>query len=96
MTPAGSQVWCVVFPNGAYIAAGTHDKRVLIWDAVTCQMTIDPFGPYHAVRAIAISPDNTQAHNGKMRSVDYSPDGRWLASGSLTVLSAYGVHPTGE
>ncbi|KAF8748499.1 WD40 repeat-like protein [Rhizoctonia solani] len=52
---------CCMFPNGAYIAAGTHDKRVLIWDAVTFQMTIDPIQAHtHAVRAIAISPDSTQ------------------------------------
>ncbi|KAF8669418.1 WD40 repeat-like protein [Rhizoctonia solani] len=62
MTPAGSQVRCVACsPNGAYITAGTADKRVLIWDAVTCQLTIDPIQAHtNAVTAIAISPDSTQ------------------------------------
>ncbi|KAF8702103.1 WD40 repeat-like protein, partial [Rhizoctonia solani] len=66
MTPAGSQVLCVACsPNGAYITAGTDVDRVLIWDAVTCQMTIDPIQAHtDDVRAIAISPDSTQVCSG--------------------------------
>ncbi|CAE6472865.1 unnamed protein product, partial [Rhizoctonia solani] len=60
--PVGSEIRCVVYSsNGAFFAAGTRDNKVLIWDAVTCQMTIDPIqGHTDTVRAIAISPSGTQ------------------------------------
>ncbi|KAF8750802.1 WD40 repeat-like protein [Rhizoctonia solani] len=91
MTPAGSEVWCVACsPNGAYIAAGTA-IRVLIWDAPlqsrrTALRSALPLKIGLCVWDIqsgAGIAGPLKAQNGKIRSVDYSPDGRWLASGSL-------------
>ncbi|CUA74848.1 putative WD repeat-containing protein alr3466 [Nostoc sp, PCC 7120] [Rhizoctonia solani] len=64
--PAGSPVYCVACsPNGKLIAAGTDDWRILIWDAVTLQMTIDPIqGHKDRVQAIAFSPDGTHICSG--------------------------------
>ncbi|CAE6514302.1 unnamed protein product [Rhizoctonia solani] len=63
----GSEVYCVACsPNGKLIAAGTYDRRILIWDAVTLQMTVDPI----------------QGHSGPVRAVAFSPDGTHICSGS--------------
>ncbi|CAE6514291.1 unnamed protein product [Rhizoctonia solani] len=65
--PVGSQVFCVACsPDGKLIAAGTEDRRIVIWDAVTLQMTIDPI----------------QGHSGPVRAVAFSPDGTRICSGS--------------
>ncbi|KAG8761796.1 F-box/WD repeat-containing protein 9, partial [Ceratobasidium sp. 423] len=62
----GSEALCVAYsPNGAFLAAGTWDRRILIWDAVSCRMTIDPIRGHTApVQAISISPDGTQICSG--------------------------------
>ncbi|CUA72610.1 putative WD repeat-containing protein alr3466 [Nostoc sp, PCC 7120] [Rhizoctonia solani] len=65
--PVGSGVFCVACsPGGKLITAGTYDQRILIWDAVTLQMTIDPI----------------QGHSGPVRAVAFSPDGTRICSGS--------------
>ncbi|CAE6418769.1 unnamed protein product, partial [Rhizoctonia solani] len=65
--PARSRVYCVACsPDGKLIAAGTYNQRILLWDAVTLQMTIDPI----------------QGHSGIVRAVVFSPDGTRICSGS--------------
>ncbi|CCO31634.1 hypothetical protein BN14_05681 [Rhizoctonia solani AG-1 IB] len=62
LIPARSQIYCVAYSsNGAFFAAGTFDGRVLVWDAMTLQLTIDPVCAHNqTVNGIAISPDDTQ------------------------------------
>ncbi|CUA72611.1 putative WD repeat-containing protein alr3466 [Nostoc sp, PCC 7120] [Rhizoctonia solani] len=64
--PVKSEVYCVACsPHGKLIAAGTSDGRILIWDAVTLQMTIDPIeGHTGAVVAMVFSPDGTRICSG--------------------------------
>ncbi|CUA73480.1 putative WD repeat-containing protein all2124 [Nostoc sp, PCC 7120] [Rhizoctonia solani] len=66
LIPAGSDVLCVSYSsNGRFIAAGTWDSRILIWDATSCRMTIDPIqGHSDTVQAIAFSPDGTRICSG--------------------------------
>ncbi|CAE6406673.1 unnamed protein product [Rhizoctonia solani] len=65
--PVGSPVYSVACsPDGKLIAAGNFDQRILIWDAVTLLMTIDPI----------------QGHSGPVRAVAFSPDGTRICSGS--------------
>ncbi|CUA73483.1 putative WD repeat-containing protein all2124 [Nostoc sp, PCC 7120] [Rhizoctonia solani] len=66
LIPAGSGVRCVSYSSdGRFIAAGTWDYQILIWDAMSCRMTIDPIqGHGDAVQAIAISPDGTRICSG--------------------------------
>ncbi|CEL54098.1 putative WD repeat-containing protein alr3466 OS=Nostoc sp, (strain PCC 7120 / UTEX 2576) GN=alr3466 PE=4 SV=1 [Rhizoctonia solani AG-1 IB] len=62
LIPARSQVRCVAYSsNGVFFATGTFDGRILVWDAMTLQLTIDPVHAHNQViNAIAISPDDTQ------------------------------------
>ncbi|CUA73479.1 putative WD repeat-containing protein alr3466 [Nostoc sp, PCC 7120] [Rhizoctonia solani] len=66
LIPAGSDVRCVSYSlDGRFIAAGTWDDQILIWDAMSCRMTIDPIqGHSDTVQAIAISPDGTRICSG--------------------------------
>ncbi|KDN34403.1 hypothetical protein RSAG8_12502, partial [Rhizoctonia solani AG-8 WAC10335] len=66
LIPVGGEVLCVAYsPNGRFFAAGTRGGRILIWDAVSCRMTIDPIkGHTGPIRAIAISPDGTRICSG--------------------------------
>ncbi|CUA73492.1 putative WD repeat-containing protein all2124 [Nostoc sp, PCC 7120] [Rhizoctonia solani] len=62
---AGWDVRCVSYsPDGRFFAAGTW-KRIIVWDAGSCRMTIDPIlGHSNWVQAIAISPDGTRICSG--------------------------------
>ncbi|KAJ1305719.1 hypothetical protein OPQ81_010453 [Rhizoctonia solani] len=66
MVPAGSMLYSVVYsPNGRFFAASTDIGTILVWDAVSCRMTIDPIeGHTGPVRALSISPDGTQICSG--------------------------------
>ncbi|CUA73490.1 putative WD repeat-containing protein alr3466 [Nostoc sp, PCC 7120] [Rhizoctonia solani] len=66
LIPAGSDVRCVSYSSdGRFIAAGTWDNLILIWDAVSCRMVIDPIkGHRAAVQSIAIPPDGTRICSG--------------------------------
>ncbi|CAE7093888.1 unnamed protein product [Rhizoctonia solani] len=59
-------ILCVAHaPNGRFFAAGTSGGSIMIWDAVSCRMTIDPIkGHTDWVQAIAISPDCTRICSG--------------------------------
>ncbi|KAL5631871.1 hypothetical protein ACGC1H_000043 [Rhizoctonia solani] len=103
LIPAGNEVLCVAYsPNGRFFAAGT-DKRVLIWDAVTCRMTIDPIkGHSDLVRAIAISPDGTRICSGSQDKTlrIWDPQNGQLVAGPLTGhtgwVSSVGYSPNGQ
>ncbi|KAF7342157.1 WD40 repeat-like protein [Mycena venus] len=62
-------------PDGAWIASGSWDNTVRIWDAQTgvtvriYDQTKNNVGP-------------TQGDSIRVTSVDFSPDGSWIASGS--------------
>ncbi|EUC54755.1 vegetative incompatibility protein HET-E-1 [Rhizoctonia solani AG-3 Rhs1AP] len=66
LIPAGYGICCVTYSsNGQFFAAGTYDNEILIWDAVTCRMTIDPIkGHSGPVQAIVVSPDGTRICSG--------------------------------
>ncbi|CAE6455467.1 unnamed protein product, partial [Rhizoctonia solani] len=88
LIPAGSPVLTVAYsPNGRLFAAGTEAGRVLVWDVVTCRMTIEPLiGHTGTVYTIAISPDGTRicsgSHDTTLRIWD--PQNGELLAGPLT------------
>ncbi|CAE7093868.1 unnamed protein product [Rhizoctonia solani] len=61
-----ANVLCVAHaPTGRFFAAGTTSGSIVIWDAVSCRMTIDPIKGHRTwVRAIAISLDCTRICSG--------------------------------
>ncbi|CAE6501046.1 unnamed protein product, partial [Rhizoctonia solani] len=64
--PAGPDVGCVAYcSNGRFFAASTGDGQIIIWDAASCRMAIDPIRAHHKpVQAIAFSPDGTRICSG--------------------------------
>ncbi|CAE6522185.1 unnamed protein product [Rhizoctonia solani] len=61
LVPAGNDTYCVAYsPTGRLFAAGIEAGKILVWNAASCRMTIDPINAHsNAVRSIAISPDGT-------------------------------------
>ncbi|CUA73061.1 putative WD repeat-containing protein all2124 [Nostoc sp, PCC 7120] [Rhizoctonia solani] len=64
--PAGSDVGRVAYSsNGRFFAAGTGDGQIIIWDAASCRVTIDPIAAHDGmIRAIAFSPNETRICSG--------------------------------
>ncbi|KAG9092710.1 hypothetical protein FS749_015500, partial [Ceratobasidium sp. UAMH 11750] len=80
-----NQINSVVYsPDGAYIASGSSDKTVRIWDARTGQPVDQPL----------------QGHTSTVFSVAYSPDGAYIASGScdttVRIWDAQTCQPVGQ
>ncbi|KAJ7108211.1 hypothetical protein C8R44DRAFT_884977 [Mycena epipterygia] len=60
-------VWAVAFsPDGAFIASGSVDKTVCVWDAHTGELVVEPI----------------QGHRDSVTTVHFSPDGTRITSGS--------------
>ncbi|KDN47243.1 hypothetical protein RSAG8_03722, partial [Rhizoctonia solani AG-8 WAC10335] len=84
--PVGCAVYCVNFaPNGAFFVAGTSNYTILVWDALSCQMTIDPIKGGHITTSICISPDSTRICSGSLDSSIYiwDPQNGQLVAGPL-------------
>jgi WD40 repeat protein len=67
-------------PDGNYIVSGSTDNTAQVWDISTMltssQSTFDNAGAQTG-REVA-----RMAHNGPVQSVAFSPDGKFVASGS--------------
>ncbi|QRV87059.1 WD40 repeat protein [Ceratobasidium sp. AG-Ba] len=67
LTGHTNSVWSVAYsPDGAYIASGSSDDTIRMWDAHIGQQVGHPL----------------TGHTDSVRSVAYSPDGAYIASGS--------------
>lgn len=66
VVPAGSSTIDVGYSSdGRFFATGTIDGRVLIWDATSCRMIINPIKAHtKPILAISISPDGTRICSG--------------------------------
>ncbi|KAG8754926.1 hypothetical protein FRC12_011050 [Ceratobasidium sp. 428] len=64
-------------PDGAYIASGSSDKNVCIWDVLNWRMMGQPLA----------------GHTREVLVVTYSPDGAYIASGSADqTIRIWGTH----
>ncbi|KAJ1305717.1 hypothetical protein OPQ81_010451 [Rhizoctonia solani] len=77
----GSSVYGVAFsPDGALIAAGTSDNTILVWDAQSCRLTIDPI----------------RGHTAPVQTISISPDGAYICSGSRDgTICIWNIHDGG-
>lgn len=53
-----------ISPNEAWIAAGSADQRLLVWNAATGALLSQPLTPAAAIRALAFHPQNNQLLTG--------------------------------
>lgn len=67
-------------PDGTYIASGSLDKTVQIWDAATGSTCAKLKGDIY--EAISVAPTTLKGHNSSVNSVAFSPDGTLIVSGS--------------
>ena len=80
---AGSAVRCLVAPlqdPGKWIAAGTENGRVLVWDAKTCEK-VNEFAYKKGINSVDISSDGKKivvASDDKVVDVWSLPDNEWL------------------
>jgi WD40 repeat protein len=63
-------------PDGRWLVAACHDRRAALWDMNATDLSL-------LARGVSIAPKRwLSGHAGAVRSVAFSADGRYLASGS--------------
>jgi WD40 repeat protein len=71
-----------IAPDGTWLATGSHDKTVRVWDAATGQCRATLTGHTRAVTAAAIAPDGTwlatTSHDKTVRV--------WDATGAISAV----------
>ena len=61
-------------PDGQWVASGSDDYTVKVWDAHSGELIADCLELTDEINSVSYSP--------KINCVSYSPNGRWVASGS--------------
>ena len=71
-------------PDGRWLATGSDDRTARLWDLSTLSALGQSGGPEPGQPAgdLGIEPYVLDGHEDRVTSVAWSPDGRWLATGS--------------
>ena len=72
-------------PDGQWLATGSRDETIRLWDVSALPGLGEAGGPNQNqwVEGPSTEPFVLRGHEGHVFSVAYSPDGHWLASGSM-------------
>jgi WD40 repeat protein/predicted Ser/Thr protein kinase len=97
-----SYVYPVAYsPDGQWIASGSWDRTVCLWDAVTGELAATPFEQEGIVRNLAFSPDSswlvsTSDEGDRLRVWDVATGGRHKSlTGPEAIVMGLAVSPDG-